>query len=114
MEKLLRNLLIGLAILIVLVPLGLLAVGTAFGEWGPEELVEEAGLNAIPAGLENLAGVWSAPIPDYALATLGEEFLGLSIGYWLSAIIGVILCAGVLVLIGRVITSSSSKNNGQL
>ena len=51
MEKLLRNLLIGLAILIVLVPLGLLAVGTAFGEWGPEELVAEAGLNAIPAGL---------------------------------------------------------------
>jgi hypothetical protein len=112
MEKLLRNLLIGLAILVVLVPLGLLAVGTAFGEWGVEDLAAEVGF--IPAGLESVASTWSAPLPDYALPAIGDSFLDLSLGYWMSAIIGVLLCAGVIVLIGRLITSSRSKNNGQL
>ncbi len=110
MEKLLRNLLIGLAILILLVPLGLLAVGTAFGEWGVEDLAGEVGF--VPTGLESMASTWSAPLPDYVVAALGESFLGLSIGYWISASLGVIICAGILVLIGRVITGSGAKNNG--
>jgi len=112
MEKLLRNLLIGLAVLVVLAPIGLLAVGTTFGEWGLEDLEEEVGF--IPEGLANVASTWTAPIPDYAFPSIGESFLDLSLAYWASAIIGIILCAGVLVLIGRLIIGSSSKNNGQL
>ena len=38
MDKIVRNLAIGLTLLIILAPLGLLAVGETFGEWGPEEL----------------------------------------------------------------------------
>ncbi len=110
MDKLLRNLLIGLAILILLVPLGLLAVGTAFGEWGIEELEEEVGF--IPTGLESLASTWTAPIPDYALEALGEELLGISVGYWLSAIIGVIVCGVLLWLLGKALVRGSSKNSG--
>jgi hypothetical protein len=112
MEKLLRNLLIGLAGLIILVPLGLLAVGTAYGEWGAEDLGALVGY--IPAGLASLSSTWTAPIPDYALPRLGEEMFGLSLGYWISAIIGVICAGGLLFLIGKAITRSRAKNEGQL
>jgi len=38
MEKVLRNLLIWLLILVILVPLGIIASGTAYGEWSVDEL----------------------------------------------------------------------------
>jgi hypothetical protein len=109
MDKLLKNLLIGLALLIVLVPIGLFAVGTAYGEWGAEEL--EGLVGFLPAGLASVSSLWSAPIPDYALPSLGGAFLDLSLAYWLSAVIGAILSAGVVILIGRVLTRNSSQNN---
>jgi hypothetical protein len=109
MDKLLRNLLIGLALLIIAVPIGLLAVGTAYGEWGADEL--EGLVGFIPAGLASVSGVWAAPIPDYALPSLGESLFNLSLGYWLSAIIGVLLSAAVLILIGRVLTRKKTENN---
>lgn len=108
MEKLLRNLLIGLAILVIIVPVGLLAVGTAYGEWGAEELQKLVGF--IPGGLSSISDAWSAPIPDYALPNLGEAFIDLSLAYWLSAIIGVVLSALLLVVIGRVLTKKKNKN----
>jgi cobalt/nickel transport system permease protein/cobalt/nickel transport protein len=37
MDIIIRNLSIGLALLIIFAPLGLLAAGTAYGEWGPNE-----------------------------------------------------------------------------
>ncbi|MGA7076885.1 MAG: PDGLE domain-containing protein [Halobacteriota archaeon] len=107
MDRLLRNSLIGLAVLIIVVPVGLLAVGTAYGEWGAEEL--EGLVGFIPAGLASISSLWAAPIPDYALPSLGETFLDLSLAYWLSAIIGVILSAGVLILIGRVLTRNAAQ-----
>lgn len=109
MDKLLRNLLIGLAVLIIAVPIGLLAVGTAYGEWGAEELEQLVGF--IPAGLASVSSLWAAPIPDYALPSLGDTFPDLSLAYWLSAIIGVILSAGVLILIGKVLTRKNTQNN---
>ena len=107
MERLLRNLLIVLAILIIAVPVGLLAVGTAYGEWGADELQQLVGF--VPAGLASMSGLWAAPIPDYALPSLGDTFLDLSLGYWLSAIIGAILSAGVIILIGRVLTRNAAQ-----
>ncbi|MGZ4911396.1 MAG: PDGLE domain-containing protein [Halobacteriota archaeon] len=88
MDKLLRNLLILLAVMIVVVPIGLLAVGTAYGEW-------DIGVSS----------TWAAPIPDYSLPSLEASFLNQSLVYWLSAIIGVVLSGGLLILIGRAITS---------
>jgi cobalt/nickel transport protein len=111
MDKLLRNLLIVLAVMIIAVPIGLLAVGTAYGEWGADEL--EGLVGFIPAGLESVSRTWTAPIPDYAVPSLQASFLNSSLAYWLSAIIGVILSGGLLILIGKAITSRNSKNNGQ-
>ncbi len=101
MDKMLRNLSIGLVLLIILAPLGLLAVGETFGEWGSEELKEKLGY--APQGLERLSSFWSAPLPDYAFPG-GEnsESLPLSAAaYILSAVIGVVVCGGLLYFVGK-------------
>lgn len=72
---------IGLAVLAVLSPLGLLAPGTAWGEWGAEEFHDMLGY--VPQGLERFAEFWRAPLPDYAIPGIGEVS-----GYILSAVIG--------------------------
>ncbi|MDM7912092.1 MAG: PDGLE domain-containing protein [Methanotrichaceae archaeon] len=98
MDKTVRNLAIGLLILIIFVPLGLLAVGETFGEWGTEELQEKLGF--VPSGLEDLAPTWSAPIPDYAFPG-DESQTGMVAAYYLSAVLGVVICAGLLYFVGK-------------
>ncbi|OPY26301.1 MAG: cobalt transport protein CbiM [Methanocella sp. PtaU1.Bin125] len=104
MDKKLRNLLIGLAALIILVPLGLLAEGETYGEWANDWLQEELGY--VPQGLEQMSSLWSAPMPDYSLPLLGDTFSGMSVGYILSAIVGVALCGGILYFGGRVLVKN--------
>jgi hypothetical protein len=98
MDKTTRNLALGLLILIVFVPLGLLAVGETFGEWGTDELQEKLGF--VPPGLEGLAPTWSAPIPDYALPG-DESQTGMVAAYYLSAVLGVMISAGLLYFVGK-------------
>lgn len=64
----LKPLLVGLALLLVCTPLGLLATGTAWGEWGADEVEAEVGY--IPEGMER-AGSWQGILPDYSLP--GDE-----------------------------------------
>lgn len=82
---------VGIAVLVVASPLGLLAPGTAWGEWGTEELAS-MGLGTIPAGLEKLSSLWGAPLAGYDLPVLGN----INLGYMLSALVG-ILVVGVVV-----------------
>lgn len=82
-----------LTALIVLTPLGLLAEGTAWGEWGTDEIAAQ-GAGYTPAGM--LQGFdWSALLPDYSVAGLPGWF-----GYILSAVIGVSLIIIMFKLIG--------------
>jgi cobalt/nickel transport system permease protein/cobalt/nickel transport protein len=99
MDKIIRNFAIGLVALIILAPLGLLAVGETFGEWGPEEIKEKLGF--VPPGLEQLSSLWSAPLPDYALAGGGDSMTAAASAYILSAVIGVIICGGLLYFVGK-------------
>jgi cobalt/nickel transport system permease protein len=77
------------AVLIAATPLGLLASGTAWGEWGAEEIADVvtngSALGYTPSGLAN---GWSlnALMPDYALEGMNEVA-----AYLLSAVIGVAL-----------------------
>jgi cobalt/nickel transport system permease protein len=82
----LRWLWIALIMLVVAAPLGLLAPGTAWGEWGTAELTER-GLQEIPVGLERLSSFWGAPLANYAVPAMGNA----SLGYVLSAALGVFL-----------------------
>jgi cobalt/nickel transport system permease protein len=103
----LRGLWVGLIVLIVASPLGLLAPGTAWGEWGTEEL-SKLGLAAVPAGLQQLSGLWGAPLAHYDLPVLGNA----NLGYILSAILGIILIALVVWLFTFLLTSNTaSKKN---
>ena len=84
-----------LGLIALATPIGLLASGTAWGEWGIDEL-KTMGLGSIPQGLQKLAGWWPAPMPDYGLPRMAAV-----IGYILSAFVGIILVAALLCLLGR-------------
>ncbi len=81
----------GLAALVVLTPLGLLAPGTAWGEWGRSEL-QQLGLGYIPAGFDKWSNLWSAPLSGYHLPLLNNA----TAGYVFSAIFGVALVLAVV------------------
>jgi len=77
-------LLVGLAALMLITPLGILAVGSAWGEWSPHDLANQALPAGVPQGLERLSSVWTAPFPSYSPPFLRSS----SFGYFLSAAFG--------------------------
>jgi cobalt/nickel transport system permease protein len=83
-----------LAMLVVLVPLGLLAPGTAWGEWSSHQLAQR-GLGFIPQGMARLSGLWIAPLPGYNLPATGNADLG----YVLSALVGTVVIGIVVWLL---------------
>lgn len=105
--KLTTKLWIGLAILIILAPVGLILpehfkAGAAWGEWGAEEMKELVGY--IPQGLEKLASLWNAPLADYAFKGWEEKGLPhLSFAYIISAIVGIGVTVVIVLLIGKVL-----------
>jgi len=99
----LRWALIGIATMIVLSPLGLLAPGTAYGEDAPVDLnLHKYGLSAIPSGLQHYNGFWKHTLlADYGF-TSGEHA---SLAYVLSAVLGALVVgAAIFLLIGVVRT----------
>lgn len=107
-EKLMKittKLWIGMAILILLSPLGLILpehfkAGSAWGEWGVDEIQELVGY--IPQGLEKLSSLWNAPMPAYAFRGWEEKGLAhLSFAYIISAIIGIGVTVLVIMAIGK-------------
>ena len=80
------------SLLALLSPLGLLAAGTAWGEWSAREIstvvTGGAPLGFVPSAMEH-GFSFKAPVPDYALPDVPE-----TLGYILSAVAG----AAVLVI----------------
>ncbi len=85
----------GLVGMAALVPLGLLASGTAFGEDGPGSLdLREYGLSAVPTGLAKYSDFWShALLPGYDFGSGDHP----TVGYYVSAFLGTLLI-GLVVL----------------
>ncbi|MFH1230114.1 MAG: PDGLE domain-containing protein [Planctomycetota bacterium] len=106
--KISTKLWIGLGILAVLCPLGLILpehfkAGAAWGEWGIDEIKELVGY--VPKGLEKLSSLWNAPIPDYAFKGWEEKGLThLSFAYIISAVVGIIIVVAVALLIGKLLS----------
>jgi len=93
-----KKLWIALGILALLAPLGMLAPGTAWGEWGIEEL-EEMGV-VIPTGLQRFSDIHPfVLIPDYSLPQLGEAFWVQAVVYILSGLAGIGICVGLVYLL---------------
>lgn len=94
----LRAVWIAVGVLVILAPLGLLAPGTAWEEWGSAQL-RTHGLGFVPGGLQRLENFWRAAFNDYSIPGTGEKT-----GYLLSAALGVALIAGIfwiLTALGR-------------
>lgn len=109
-----RALWYALAGLTIATPIGLLAAGTAWGEWGVDDfsdlqarqemLLASGGIAppaVVPSGLERLAGVWQAPIPDYVPGFLAD----LNAGYVVSALLG----AGLILLFFLLIATLAGR-----
>ena len=96
---------IGLGVLIVLSPLGLILpdhfkAGSAWGEWGADEMRKLVGY--VPQGLEKLSSLWNAPMPDYAFKGWeGKPLTDMSFAYIVSAIVGIAIIAGITSFLGK-------------
>lgn len=99
----------GLAILLILTPLGILAAGSAWGEWTAQELADPraraeiaaASRNQplpahVPRGLERLSAVWTAPLPRYSPAFIRSA----AFGYLVSGMVGAGLVIFLTLLLG--------------
>jgi cobalt/nickel transport system permease protein len=93
------------AVLVAATPLGLLASGTAWGEWGADEIAEVvtdgAELGYTPDGLAN-GWSFTSIMPDYALDGINEVA-----AYVLSAVIGV---ASLIILFKLISILFKGKN----
>ncbi len=89
--------------LICLTPLGLLATGTAWGEWGTDEIKDVLtggkSLGFVPEGMKNGFNFESI-MPDYTIGGLPEI-----VGYILSAIAGV----AIMIILFKIIGSIKKK-----
>ena len=90
--------------LIVATPLGLLADGTAWGEWGADEIAETTvngeALGYAPSGMTN-GFEWNALVPDYSTPGLPDW-----LGYVLSAVGGV----AALIVFFKLATLFATRN----
>ncbi len=106
MTRFQKKLWIGLLIMALMTPLGILLpetfkAGEAWGEWGIEKL--EKVLGYVPEGLRKLTDLWKAPVPDYNFSGEGSSMTLKTVSYIASALLGVGICAFILYLISRLI-----------
>ncbi|MFH5185381.1 cobalt transporter CbiM [Paenibacillus sp. TAB 01] len=94
--------------LICLTPLGLLATGTAWGEWGADEIQDVVSngnaLGFVPDGMKN-GFSFEAMMPDYAVKGL-PDFAG----YILSAVAGV----AIFTILFKIIGSMKKNRDGNI
>ena len=110
-----RKLWIGLAVLVLLSPLGLiipawLGAGSAWGEWSGEELEKLVGY--LPTGLQGLGELWKAPLPDYGLpGQSSEKLTGPSLAYIMSGLIGAVIVAALAYGLGRLLSRREAASD---
>ena len=100
-----------LGVLVLAVPLGLLAEGTAWGEWGAEEIAEVvtagSALGYVPYFLEHGFEL-SVLFPDYTMGGIPDWF-----AYILSAIIGVTLSIVFFRVLGAGMKNRTDFGHGE-
>jgi len=91
-----------LAIMVVLVPLGLLTQNPGWGEWGSEYYLKVLGY--LPKGMAKVKGV-TPILPDYAMKG-GNEVLW----YYISALIGIVLIFAIFYVIAKIGKRRATKS----
>lgn len=102
-----KKLWIGIGILALLSPLGLIipalfGAGGAWGEWGLEQVEKLVG--HAPEGMKRLSNLWKAPMPGYATPGQGQGLFREGVGYMLSATLGIALTAGLAYLLAKALS----------
>ena len=110
---------IGLAALMILTPFGLLAAGTAWGEWSTKDFADanmrnqitvasnnQAPPTAPPDGMARLSTIWTAPMPDYAPPFLNSP----AFGYIMSAMFGAGLIIVLFLLLNWIVSVFNRRN----
>jgi cobalt/nickel transport system permease protein len=92
---------LALGVLLVLTPLGIVAVGTAWGEWSPADF----GPGRVPHGLERLSSIWTAPFARYSASFIRSA----SLGYFVSAMLGV----GLIIVLSLLVYRASAPSRRQ-
>jgi cobalt/nickel transport system permease protein len=116
----LRKVWLVLAMVVCLTPLGILAIGKAWGEWSVEDFSNPARRNAItaasrnttapsrvPAGLERMSGLWRAPLADYEVVFLRNSYAA----YFLCAALGVGFVIALATLIREAVPSHAAVDS---
>ena len=86
------------AVVAVLLPLGLIAPGFAFGEGSADDVQREFGY--VPSGLRALGDIFSAPLKDYTLplpffSAEDAPMWHAAIGYEVAGVVGIMLLGAV-------------------
>jgi cobalt/nickel transport system permease protein len=103
----LKPLWIALAVLSILTPLGIMATGSAWGEWSVDDFVHPQTREQIanasagnappaqaPAGLQRLQSLWTAPLSRYAPPFLKNARAGYIVAAMLGMMVVVAACLG--------------------
>jgi cobalt/nickel transport system permease protein len=101
----------GLVGAIVLAPLGLLAPGTAWGEWATEDVRKMVGY--LPQGLARLSDRWRTPLADYHVGAAPSTFVGSALGYYLCAVLGAGAILALVAMLGRALAVRSAVTEGE-
>ena len=104
MSKKMKVALTVLVIMIISVPIGLLTSAPAFGEWDPDYYLKKLGF--IPKGMQHFPQLQHPLLPDYSLPGANDV-----LGYYISAIVGVILVFIIWFIIGKIIAKKHSANS---
>jgi len=104
-----RKLWIGLLIMALLTPLGIILpekfkAGDAWGEWGTETL--EKLLGYVPEGLKKLSDLWKAPVTDYNFSGEDSSMTVQILSYIASGLLGIVIVGLVIFLISKFVAKN--------
>ena len=104
-----KKLWLGILVLIILTPLGLILpycfkAGDAWGEWEADTLQKFVGY--VPQGMSKLSVLWknNAPLPDYCFKGWDDKPMAYQcLAYVVAAMVGIAVISGIVFLLGKVL-----------
>jgi cobalt/nickel transport system permease protein len=115
-----RKLWLAFAALLILTPLGIIAAGSAWGEWSAQDFADQSARRQIaaashnqepptaaPSGMARLSSVWTAPLARYAPSFIRSA----SFGYFISAMAGSGLIIMVTMLLSRLLAARRGRHS---
>jgi hypothetical protein len=102
--------------LAVVAPVGLIAPGFAYGEGSAADL--KAAFGYVPGGLQELSGVFAAPLSGYNLplpffSGANAPLWHAALGYELAGVLGMLSVGAATYLLARLLRGSPGGNGGE-